>query len=432
MISQLTSYAADLTLGSDSQKLSVRVDTGSSDLWVNTPTSEICSLTIDPCSDSGTYNANSSTSSNYVSNDFEVSYADGSGAAGDYVTDSMTIGDNTLQDFQFGIGYTSSSPDAILGIGYAANEAQVNSYGGRSYANLPQALVDANLIKSNAYSLWLDDLESSSGEILFGGVDTDKYVGSLQTLPVGQIKGEYIQFVLTISRMNLVQNGNNRSLTADLPTAAILDSGSTLSYLPNNLLGDIYSRLNVRYSKRQGSAYCECDLANQAITVDFTFTSATISVPIRELVINPEQQSSALKDDDDLVKRQSFSSGVCLFGLAPSGGSGAPNILGDTFLRSAYVVYDLANNAVSLAQTNFNSTQSSVREIGTGRDSVPDATRVANVVQATLVDGQGRIGDPTGTGGSSDNDPVSAGDNLNSRLPTFLMALGLVVGIFVL
>jgi hypothetical protein len=64
--------------------------------------------------------------------------------------------------------------------------------------------------------------------------------------------------------------------------------------------------------------------------------------------------------------------------------------LGDTFLRSAYVVYDLANNEISLAQTNFNATGTNVVEIGTGTGSVPDATTVANPVAATagILNGQ--------------------------------------------
>lgn len=45
-----------------------------------------------------------------MSSDFNISYADGSGAAGDYVTDTLTIGGTTIKDFQFGIGFSSGSP----------------------------------------------------------------------------------------------------------------------------------------------------------------------------------------------------------------------------------------------------------------------------------------------------------------------------------
>lgn len=43
-------------------------------------------------------------------------------------------------------------------------------------------------------------------------------------------------------------------------------------------------------------------------------------------------------------------------------------ILGDSFLRSAYVVYNLDTLSIGLAQTTFNSTSSNVKEIG-GNDS---------------------------------------------------------------
>ena len=286
--------------------------------------------------------------------------------------------------------------------------------------------MNAKLIQTNAYSLWLDDLQSSTGSILFGGVDADKYIGSLQKLPVGRIQGRYVQFVLTINRIAISQNGNSRTLSSDLPVGVILDSGSTISYLPNDLVDDIYKAFNVRYSKRQGSGFCSCDLANQDITLDFTFTSPTISVPIRELVINPNQEEFQKRDALDKRQNVGADGNVCLFGIAPS--SGQVSILGDTFLRSAYVVYDLANNEISLAQTNFNSTNSNIREIGTGSDSVPDATAVSNVIQASVTAGGGaRIGNPTATSTDGD-DPVSAGMGDFSLLSIPLVVSGLIVG----
>ena len=77
-------------------------------------------------------------------------------------------------------------------------------------------------------------------------------------------------------------------------------------------------------------------------------------------------------------------------------------MLGDTFLRSAYVVYDLSNNEISLAQTNFNATKSNVMEIQSGTAGVPDATGVANAISSLAVGtgGARNGGQPnlTGTG----------------------------------
>lgn len=316
-----------------------------------------------------------------------------------------------MTGLQFGIGYQSTSADGILGIGYTADEAQVNSANLKSYANLPQAMANAGLIKSNAYSLWLNDLEANTGSIIFGGVDTDKYTGKLQTLPIQKEFDEYAEIIITLSNMSIVNGGKTQSLNTDLPTAVILDSGSSLTYLPNDLASAIYTALDVQYSEQDGAAFASCDLANENVTLDFTFTSPTISIPINELILSVSsiEEGRENPNSGDNGEGSYGSSGndenICLFGIAPSEGS--MSVLGDTFLRSAYVVYDLANNEISLAQTDFNSTTSHVSEIGT---TVPDATPVSSAIEASVSQSGGaRIAGvstvtagsiPTGTSGA--------------------------------
>jgi len=384
------------------------IDTGSSDLWVNTPSSQICQSRQGPCSVAGTYTANTSSTYKYVSSVFNVSYVDGSGATGDYATDDVSIGSQTLKGLQFGIGYNSGSTQGILGVGYVADESQVNSAHQKPYSNTPQAMVDGGLIKSNAYSLWLDDLAASTGSILFGGVDTDKYTGELNTLPIQKVIGQYAEFIITMTGASVANNGKTTSLTQDLPAAVILDSGSSISYLPNDLTNAIYTALSVQYNQRSGNALANCNLANEQITLNFTFTSFSISVPISELVINPNGQ---------LASNSQFSNqATCLFGISPS--RGATPVLGDTFLRSAYVVYDLANNQISMAQTNFNSTTSNVKEIGTGSGSVPGASVVSNAVQATVT----QAGGARGPGITATSTSTSTSGSWSLRAPWGVLA----------
>ena len=124
-----------------------------------------------PCKFAGTYRANSSSTYNYVGSWFNISYVDGSGASGDYVTDTVTVGSSKLDNLQFGVGYRSTSAQGILGVGYPVNEVQVGRAGKKPYDNLPAKLVSEGKIASNAYSLWLNDLSANTGSILFGGVD---------------------------------------------------------------------------------------------------------------------------------------------------------------------------------------------------------------------------------------------------------------------
>jgi hypothetical protein len=378
-----TLYFANASLGTPAQSFRLHIDTGSSDLWVNAAQSSLCRQGGNQCGDSGTYSANDSSTYQYVNGAFNISYVDGSGASGDYATDTFRFGGQTIKDLQFGIGYTSSSPEGILGIGYTINEVAVGRGGLQPYPNLPQKLVNDGTINTNAYSLWLNDLDASTGSILFGGVDTDKFHGELQTLPIIAERGVYAEFIIALTGMG--QNGQNGSLFQNQNVPVLLDSGSSLMYLPDQVARSLYSKYNARYDSSQGAAYVDCNLANQQGSLDFSFSGVKISVPLNELVI---------------VAAVSRGQPICLLGVGPAGNSVA--VLGDTFLRSAYVVYDLANNEISLAQTNFNSTSQNVQEIQKGSDGVPNATGVADAVSTAAVGTGGpRVNGPSVTGAPS-------------------------------
>lgn len=381
-----TLYFCNITLGTPEQSLRLVLDTGSSDLWCNAANSTLCSSLGSPCRTSGSYDGDSSSTYSYVSSNFNISYADGSGAVGDYVTDTIRIGGITLKDFQFGVGYSSSSSEGVLGIGYASNEVQVGRFGQSAYPNLPRAMVENGLISSNAYSLWLNDLEANTGSILFGGVNKAKYIGDLKTLPVQTVDGGYSEFIIALTGVAFASKSDSHSYSSNsLPAAVLLDSGSSLTYLPDSLVEDIYSDLNVVYEASSGVGYVPCSLADESINITYTFSDPSITVGMGELTL----------DSGPLYFRDGTR--ACVFGIVPAGDSTA--VLGDTFLRSAYVVYDLANNEISLANTNFDPADDDILEIGTGDDSVPGATRVANPVTTVAVDnGSGaRIGGPTGS-----------------------------------
>ncbi|KAF2084736.1 acid protease [Saccharata proteae CBS 121410] len=380
-----TLYFANASMGTPKQTLRLHIDTGSSDLWVNSASSSLCSEKMDPCSESGTYSANDSSTYNYLNSDFNISYVDGSGASGDYVTDNFYFGGYNLTDMEFGIGYTSSSSEGVLGVGYAVNEVAVNRAGLDAYPNLPQLLVNKGIINSNAYSLWLNDLEASTGSILFGGVDTDKYTGTLSTLPIIKEYGEYSEFIIALTGLGISGDEGSIFNSSDSSVPVLLDSGSSLMYLPDDYVSTIYDRFDATYDSSQGAAFVDCSLANEDASLDFTFSSPTISVSMSEMVI---------------IAGYSRGEAICILGVSPAGDS--TSVLGDTFLRSAYVVYDLDNNEISLASTNFNATSSNIMEITAGESGVPDATGVANAVStAAGATGGARNGGITATGAAA-------------------------------
>jgi hypothetical protein len=315
----------------------------------------------------GADDANASSTYEYINSNFEISYADGTGAAGDYVKDNIGFGGETIPGLQFGVGYISTSSEGVLGIGYPSREAQVVLEGAQPYANLPQLMVDQGLIRSKAYSLWLNDLSASTGSILFGGVNTEKYVGQLATLPIqvrpGQPEAE--EFFLTLTGIEY----GDRALGGDRADAVLLDSGSSLIYLPDDLTLEIYNTVDATIDPRRGVAVVPCSSANLKETLKFSFSGVTISVDMTELVLPGSSTRFA-----------STGEAACTFGILPAGTS--TPVMGDPFLRSAYIVYDIDNDEISLAQTNFNSTTDRILEIGTGPEAVPDARDVLSPKKA--------------------------------------------------
>lgn len=400
-----TLYFINVTLGTPAQSLRLHLDTGSSDLWVNTGSSPLCKQSSSPCSFAGTYNANSSSSYKYLGSYFNISYVDGSGASGDYVTDTIDIGGTTLTDFQFGVGYSSTSSQGILGIGYTANEVQVGRAELSPYNNLPAKMASDGTIKSNAYSLWLNDLDSNTGSILFGGIDTEQFEGELKTLPIQSEGSVYSEFLITLTGLYM----GDEAVATNQALAVLLDSGSSLTYLPDSMVETIYQKVSAKYDTSEGAAYIACSMANSNDSIRFNFSEPIIEVSMNELVLELVTSSG---------KRPTFQDGTeaCLFGIAPAG-SGT-NVLGDTFLRSAYVVYDLANNQISLAQTTFNSTTHNVVEISSGSHAVPSATAVTNAVSAT---GIGSATSTTGDFGLSNS--ASRGTAGAAMTATFMAGL---------
>jgi len=222
-----------------------------------------------------------SSSYTYLHSDFNITYVDGSTASCDYVKDTLQIGGKALKDFQFGIGYQSTSTEGVLGIGYVTNEVQAAVNDKPPYANLPQALVDSGLIQSNAYSLWLNDLEASTGQILFGGVNTNKFHGKLETLPIVKTRGGiYAELVIAMTGLSLTTPSGNQSFNLrPLPVIPVLlDSGSSLTYLPDFLTRQVFQTFDATYEPEIGAAFVPCAIMNQ--NVQLTFHSPPYPSPL--------------------------------------------------------------------------------------------------------------------------------------------------------
>jgi elongation factor G len=89
---------------------------------------------------------------------FIARFGGGMNVTGDFITETIQIGDVKLDNAILGLGKATDIPFGVLGIGYAELEEIVNREGEQSkYDNLPVALAKSGLISSVAFSLWLND-----------------------------------------------------------------------------------------------------------------------------------------------------------------------------------------------------------------------------------------------------------------------------------
>ena len=124
----IQSYIMDVNIGTPPQQVGLHIDTGSSDLWVNVPTSRVCSEYVRLCDELGTFNPRQSSSYSFLNNGFNITYQDGSGAVGDYAQDDLSIGGVSVSDMEFGVGLESSTTEAVVGIGYNLNEGRFSHW----------------------------------------------------------------------------------------------------------------------------------------------------------------------------------------------------------------------------------------------------------------------------------------------------------------
>ncbi|TAQ87672.1 hypothetical protein B7494_g4023 [Chlorociboria aeruginascens] len=409
-------YYVNVTIGTPAQDLMVQIDTGSSDVWVPSSTSSVCQDQQDGGCPGGAFiSGSSSTFAVVEEGGFNISYVDGTGAAGDYFQDTFSIGGSTLKSLEMGLGSDSTISVGIMGIGYNTSEANVETGNGTIYANLPVAMVNDGLINTEAYSLWLNDLDSSDGSILFGGIDTKKFSGdliSVKVYPTGNTD-VITSFTVALTSVSVTSPSGTDQLTpAGYAEPAILDSGTTITLLPDAIAEVVLEELGASFSREVGGYVVPCSLADKNGTLNFGFGSTggpTIKVQVSELVL-------PLTSETGQTLTYNNGEAACQLGLEPAGED--PTLLGDTFLRSAYAVYDLINNRIALAQTEFNVTDSNVVSFGSSGAAIPSAATAPNEAEVTqTATGVPRVGvtatDTAGSGVATYN-PTATGLNAAS------------------
>ncbi|GCE98897.1 hypothetical protein ZYGM_002115 [Zygosaccharomyces mellis] len=315
------------------------------------------------CSKYGTFDKNDSSTFKSNNTAFNITYGDGSFASGEWGRDSLQLGSLNISDVSVAVANASDSSVGVLGIGlpglettYSSDQSMVS--GDRHiYANFPMVLKERGITKKNVYSLFLNSPDATSGSILFGAIDKSKFNGNLYTIPILNVyknrgASQPIQFDVTLQGLG-ISNSTARNTLSTTKVPALLDSGSTLAYLPDDLLAMLAENLGASYSSLHKYYTMDCPSSDDNTKIVFNFGGFNIET-------NLTTYATQISPD------------TCVLGIFPSGDSTA--ILGDAFLVHAYVVYDLEDYEISMAQANFNAAHEDIEVV---TDSVPQATAAA-------------------------------------------------------
>ncbi|RDW24896.1 aspartic peptidase domain-containing protein [Yarrowia lipolytica] len=314
-------YSIALNLGTPAQDFNLLLDTGSSDLWVYNIT-DTTDCNNNQCDVTGQFDGSASSTYNFLSDDYFIQYVSGN-ASGNWGTDTLTLGSVSLTDFQFACASNAAGNTGILGISVQGQES-VGRYGSE-YPNFPVALQNAGYIDRQVYSLYLNNADSSDGTFLIGGIDTAKYSGSLTVLPLTQ------QDALQISYNSITYDGAQVGGSGQ----AVLDSGTSLTYIPDAAYQALATKLGLSSSPDPISGLIDipCD---SDVSVEFNFDGVIITATSEQIVL-------------------STGGSTCGFGIQSNANSQGNTLFGDTFLRNAYVVYDLQDSQIGLAQAVYTS-----------------------------------------------------------------------------
>ncbi|VUC34506.1 unnamed protein product [Clonostachys rosea] len=319
-------YYAQLQFGTPSQAIYAQLDTGSFELWVNPTCSGLSTSDAKFCEAVGKYKPGSSSTSKSLSKSGKLNYGIG-GAEVDYYTDTISLSSSSkLKNVRFGVASKTEDQFAgVLGLGHGKG---FNT----DYPNFLDELSNQKLIDKKSFSVALGSKAENGGVIVFGGVDTSKFSGKLAGLPLisaSDAPDKVARYWVSLESISHSPPNNGKGKAWDNTKFPVfLDTGATLTLLPSDVVKSIATDLKTTGLDDAGFYNVDCGLVSQSGTVDFKFNGVTIKVPYKEII----REFSSMKK--------------CYLGIAASE---KYSLLGDTFLRSAYVVFDLGSDTVFMA-----------------------------------------------------------------------------------
>ncbi|KAG1735324.1 acid protease [Suillus paluster] len=323
----ITTYTADVGVGSPPTYYTLLVDTGSSNTWIG-----------------ANKDYTKTSTSQDTGNQFYVEYGDKSYTRGEEYLDTVTLNSDLVIDKQsIGVASDSTGMDTslngLLGVGpvdltegTVTNTNQVPTVTDNLYAQ--------GTISSEVLGVFFSPASSddSSGELTFGGYDASKITGDINYVPITSTSPASNYWGIDQS----ISYGDTVMLSE---TAGIVDTGTTLVLIATDTFDKYKSATGGTLDETTGLLKISSDQYDQLSSLYFTTGGVTYELS-PNAQIWPRSLNTAIGGSTDGIY-------LIVSDIGSKSGSGLDFINGYCFLERFYSVYDTTNSRVGFATTEY-------------------------------------------------------------------------------
>ncbi|CAO3676145.1 unnamed protein product [Rhizopus stolonifer] len=325
-------YLIQIHIGTPPQPFYLLLDTGSSSTWVP----------LEGCTNNCGYPYHSlqpSRSSTFNTSylPFSIHYGEGF-SSGYYAKDTVTVNGVAIPEVNFAVSdyndgeITMDGADGILGIG-PDNLSLFDNPENKMIPTLVTTMYDKGFISQKVFSVYFQPLwpgqQRINGEIVFGGVEPRHIIGDVKYVPVSSRK-EYSDYwaadIHSIKVGSHIRHFNNR-------ITAMVDTGSTLIYLPKESVNDLFNSIKGARRDSSGQYIIPCKASNlpnisiRLNTTDYVITPQDYVITSGTLTYSKDFCYTYIQDSPSFVDA----------------------ILGYGFLQQYVSVYDHENKRIGFA-----------------------------------------------------------------------------------
>jgi hypothetical protein len=286
----------------------------------------------------------------------------------------------------------------ILGLGYSSSMAHPtfeeikNADKVALPPNFVEALVQAGAISLRLYSIYLNSLDRL-GSIIFGGIDTAKYHGTLTTLNVvAWDKKPVHNFLLYLDSVTMQpHDGPNQTIfrsTKEDRYLTVPDTGTQSWCLPTSAYQRVVehagvisaddTKLSSNFKDSRFVRPCSELIRGNDNTTRFEIAFAGNGTNTGTLNVELADLFTPLTSEDGSAVTDEAGRSMCWLRIEAD--DRAISITGSAVMRAGYWVFDLDNGQVSLAQANLRTNSSSnVVQVEAGADGL---SKAANELKA--------------------------------------------------